>query len=935
MLLERDTELRAVDDRLNQVDDGQGAVLIVEGSPGIGKTAILHAVADRAATQGFDVLRARGTPMERSFPFGVARQLLERRLMDASAAQRRALLAGAARDAPGALGIGPADAEADQGLRGIHGLYWLAANLAGSVPVALMVDDAHWADRPSLSWMAYAADRLAGVRLLLVIATRDAEPGAEQDLLDTLAAGDRATVLRPRALTGAAVTAVVGERFGREPAPEFSVACERASGGNPLLLTELVRELATEGVEPSGAAAAGVLDFGADGVTRTVRRRLAALGPEAVGVAQCVAVIGEDEPIALIAEVAGLAEAVVRRSAVDLIAIEMFTHAPRPAFVHPLVRAAVQRGVAPLLRVELHARAARAIAADGAPAERVAVHLLHVDPSGDDWVVRTLMDAAEDAARRGAPDIAARFAERALAEPPPTARRRVEVLRVLGTAEATLLAGDFEGHLREAIGLSDDPVVAGECALTLGRARLMAWDLPGALDVLEPFLETAPAGSDVAVRLEAEFLGTAMSAVPLRERAAALVGRRLSQLDAGAALDPRLTGPLSGLLIDQPPTRRATQLARTVINDATFRAEDVGVWLHAFHALLAGGAYRDAITLAEAARRSGRRRGAATLVGWAWMGLADAFHRAGAVGEAHAAATEGIELFETLHIEPEAQVLAASAASRALVSRGALPLAERMLSGVAPAPGSRSHVLVWALVDRANLRRAQGRLADAIADLRAAEAVFEPGEFTNPYQCRWHSPLALLLAAVGQRDEARVLAAAEVAAARRFEAPVQVGVALSASGVVTGDVEQLREAAGILAHTEARLEHAQALVRLGSALDGEEGRQTLRAGLDLAARCGATPLADEAHQALIAAGGRPRRDRRFITGPESLTAGEFRVARLVADGLSNREAAQQLYVTQAAVQFHLRNVFRKLDITSRTQLSAVLAGEAPMAAAKP
>jgi DNA-binding CsgD family transcriptional regulator len=94
--------------------------------------------------------------------------------------------------------------------------------------------------------------------------------------------------------------------------------------------------------------------------------------------------------------------------------------------------------------------------------------------------------------------------------------------------------------------------------------------------------------------------------------------------------------------------------------------------------------------------------------------------------------------------------------------------------------------------------------------------------------------------------------------------------------------------------------------------------------MDLASRCGATALADRAHAELIAAGGRPRRGRRYRTGPESLTAGEYRVAALAAQGLTNRAIAQRLYVTQSAVQFHLRNAFRKLDVSARGQLATAL-----------
>jgi DNA-binding CsgD family transcriptional regulator len=147
----------------------------------------------------------------------------------------------------------------------------------------------------------------------------------------------------------------------------------------------------------------------------------------------------------------------------------------------------------------------------------------------------------------------------------------------------------------------------------------------------------------------------------------------------------------------------------------------------------------------------------------------------------------------------------------------------------------------------------------------------------------------------------------------------------------------LEQAVAVLEQTEGRLDHALALIELGALLrrSGSRGaaREPLRAGMDLAARYGATALADRAHAELVAAGARPRRDRRFLTGSESLTAGEFRVAALAAEGLTDRQIAQRLYVTQAAVQFHLRNTFRKLDIRARGDLARVL--NLPVSETKP
>ena len=149
----------------------------------------------------------------------------------------------------------------------------------------------------------------------------------------------------------------------------------------------------------------------------------------------------------------------------------------------------------------------------------------------------------------------------------------------------------------------------------------------------------------------------------------------------------------------------------------------------------------------------------------------------------------------------------------------------------------------------------------------------------------------------------------------------------------TDGVQALRDSVAVLERAEGRLEHARSLLELGAALRRAgiraEARDVLRAALDETARIGASGLADRAHEELIAAGARPRRDRRLLSGRESLTASEDRIAVLAAEGLSNREIAQRQFVTVKAVEWHLRNVYRKLDISSRQELPEALARATP------
>ncbi|HEY7633763.1 MAG TPA: AAA family ATPase, partial [Thermoleophilaceae bacterium] len=170
-LVERERELETFDDLLSRGQSGPGLVLI-EGPAGIGKTRLMDELIRRAGQTGMRVLAGRGGHLERDFPFGVVRQLFEPALVDAG--ERERLLAGAA--APAApifeafVPAGPA--AGDGSFAALHGLYWLAANIAEEGPLLLVVDDVHWCDPPSLRYLAYVARRLGGSGIVLALSLR-------------------------------------------------------------------------------------------------------------------------------------------------------------------------------------------------------------------------------------------------------------------------------------------------------------------------------------------------------------------------------------------------------------------------------------------------------------------------------------------------------------------------------------------------------------------------------------------------------------------------------------------------------------------------------------------------------------------------------------------------------------------------------------------
>ena len=326
------------------------------------------------------VLSARGGDLERELPFGVVRQLLEPVVVACDADERDALLAGAAALAKPVLFAADPEAGAEPSFSALHGLYWLTINLADAQPLLVAVDDAHWADVDSLRWLIYLARRLAGVPLALLLATRPAEPGPVQELLDELLVLPEVAVLQPGRLSEQAITMLAVQLLAAEPDPSFVTACRRATGGNPFLLLELLRELDRRGIAPSRENAGLASQLSSHGVGRAVRARLRRLPPECTALARAVAVLGDPAEPTLAAQLAGLDRDAASRAADALAEAVIFEPGRRLEFVHPLVRSSVYSELASQERARHHERVAQLLAGAGAATDRIAVHLL-ADPS--------------------------------------------------------------------------------------------------------------------------------------------------------------------------------------------------------------------------------------------------------------------------------------------------------------------------------------------------------------------------------------------------------------------------------------------------------------------------------------------------------------------------------------------------------------------------
>ena len=500
-LLDRDRELQAVDGLVAEAADGEARLVLIEGAAGIGKTRLLSEARRRAEAAGMRALTARGSELEREFAFGVVRQLFEPVL--GRNGERELLLAGAAESAEAVFSAPVGEDTGDTSFAALHGLYWLAVNLTAEAPLALVVDDLHWCDRASLRFLAYFSRRLEGLPVLAAASLRPAEPGADPALMAELANDPVATTLRPGPLGEAAVAELVRERLGEGADDAFVAACARASGGNPLILGELLRALESEGVAPDGEQVDVVRRLGPRAASRSVLLRLARLPQDAVAVARAAALLGDGTDLSAVAALAELDEPRAGEATRDLARAEILRPEPPLGFVHPLIREAVLRDLGPGERELGHGRAARMLAEREAPPEQVAAHILAMPRRGDPWAVKTLRLAARTALRSGGADSAVSYLRRALEEPPDAEHRRWVELD-LGLAESLTSGPEAAGHLRAAYDATDDPTQRGWIAMVLGQVLLFTGSGPEAGALVAEARAALPEGEiDLALRLQA------------------------------------------------------------------------------------------------------------------------------------------------------------------------------------------------------------------------------------------------------------------------------------------------------------------------------------------------------------------------------------------------------------------------------------------------
>ncbi|WNV88641.1 AAA family ATPase [Umezawaea sp. Da 62-37] len=917
----RRNEIGRLTEVLGRLKTGRPQVVEIQGEPGIGKTRLLEELARMAADRGMESVSGRAGEYERDVPFGIVAEALDRLAGAGGDAETRAVVAALSPDPAAGAATG-----ADR-YRLYRTVRRMAVRFARPPGLVVLLDDLHWADGASLELLEHVLLDMPRIPLLVALAYRGhrVPPG-----LPAALAGTRADVTRlaPGPLGAADVAELL---------PGVSARRRRlllaASGGNPLHLEALARvdERTVAAPDRTGQDAMPCR------LRALLRTELRSLDPMRRLVAQAAAIAGDSAEPDLVTSIADAPEDEVSRALDDLVALGVVrTAGSRVRFRHPLVRAAAYRSAGPAWRIGGHRRAEEYLRARGGPLPLRAHHLSRSAPAGDDDVISTLVEAAT-AALDTAPAHAAEWTRTALRLLPDRAERRVEVLLLLARALG------LTGRLAESRDVLHEVLATpGPRRAVAVRLRAVVDRLLGRLDEARALLEAeSPDDPFERCRIVVELAATAVLRGDLAGCAAharTAVGLGLELGDRGqVAAGTTLLG-LAALHGAEITTARghATDALRLVdgLSDAEMRDH-----LHVLPPLAWLELHLE--RYADSARHLNRGLAVARANGHThvlpYLLIVDsALHaRTGRLGQSRQRAEDARET-SALIGSPETAAMADAVELRsALWQRG--PEAAAELAGV------RAKSLWWAQetdVFVATVHLFADRPGDA-AEHIAPHVGDDPKDVVGLHAVRWCGSLAVAKARLGAPEEALDLAEHAQVLADAADLPFQRGSAhLTRSRVLA---ECGRHAAAVDAadaavrrFTEARaplyraMAHEAAAVSLSAAGDPQRAHTEFGLARNGYAACDAGWLLTRVRDSESRLGALPPLSGRpdAVRTVDALSAREWEVARLVADGLTNREIAARLFLSAKTVETHLARMFTKLGVKSRVGVARRLSGSA-------
>ncbi|MDJ0460169.1 LuxR family transcriptional regulator [Streptomyces sp. H27-C3] len=906
-LLHRTKELDLITGSMDAARHGGGSMVVVTGGMGMGRTALLRALPALAERRGTRVVTASGAVHERDFDFGVLSQLLT------------PLLPGTAVALPGDR------ADPTAGPEGDTGLLALVAEQSARTPLLMLVDDLQWADLSSLRRLGGLAGRLAELRVTLVVALREGDPGEDEPHLRQL--GERAAhVVRLCPLPPEGTADLARAHFGRPVDPAYGQACHEATGGHPLLLTATLDAL-------TGPGEAAADDIRAIRETRlpTLHERFAVvLRNQHTPVwqfATALAVLGDGADEELAGRLAGLDDTGRAEAVRVLRRLGLLSEGPVARFVHPVVADAAEEAMTPAEAESTRVHAALLLHQGGHPAERAAAQLLSAVSCSEGWAVDVLRAAAAAALRRAAPDDAVRYLRRALLASSPDGPDRAELLAELAGIERDVAPRAALRHFAQALLLLPD---AGRRAGMAGRIPPFLLDgcPPSTLDTI---VRTAAELGDAAtltgtarghaLRLEARLRHTAVAG----SAELATCGDRLRAMGPAPCLDTAAERELVTVLLhgatmaQQITVAEAVPLAERVLQHEPAAPDHVHTALPLLTDILVAADSLDTIgpwlhTAYERSRRANADVPRAVIA-------VELTHLALARGEltkarAHTEEALGLGITEWATLQTLAAVALAALEARDV------ELCGRLLSGCRDDAVQGYRPSLHRLV-RGGSAALRDDLPTALEYFLDWGRTAERAHWRNPAIAPWRSWASALHYRMGRPDQAHDLMDEEYERAVSWGSPVAIGRAQRGKGAITeGErgIGLLRESAVTLEQAVNALERSRTSLLLGRRLlaagrESEAEHRLIQAREESLA-CGAPWIAERAGRALHAMGG-----SQGAAAVAALTPTERRVAGLAAHGASNKAIAERLGVSSRAVEKHLTQAYRKLRIDGRAQFA--------------
>ncbi|MGH8929591.1 MAG: helix-turn-helix transcriptional regulator [Egibacteraceae bacterium] len=929
----RDQELEKLSERLETCAAGHGQVAFVEGEAGIGKTRLVSEVVAVAEGRGFEVFQGRGDELEATRPFGVVADALGCRWRSpdpARSAIGRLIAGDLSEGIDGPISSGP-------GLRYrvVEALVELVEDLAAAQPVVLVLEDLHWAD-PSTLLAMRALDRRLGYAPVALIGTfRPKRDRGDLERLVDACVEEGGLHLRLGPLGDTAVTQLVMDILGAPPGPRLRRRLSRA-GGSPLFVRELLGALRDEDavVVSSGRAEVGD-DIGLPPTLRqTILRRVSAVSGDTVELLRLASILGSTLSLTDLATV-------WRRPVVELLpAVDEAFKAgllgeagDQLAFRHDVVREAVYHDLPHAVRIGLHHEAGEALAAAGAPASRVAVHLGIAATPGDTHAVGWLCRAGREVAMR-APGVAADFFGRAL-----------ELMRATDPAREGVLAEQIYGLLwagRMAEGQALAQALLRQCRDSRIEVRLrvaLSWalgmlgDLKGAVAVCD----VDPVSSRLNERERAQLQASGALARATRGDAdsASIAVAALARAEAFEDDAAWCTAGSAASLAAMADGRLADAIATASVVMKRAEGSPLGEMQQMVCCYVLGNSLARVDRLAEAAEvlhegwRISRERGSTWNLPLLHGAAGIRSFLAGDWDEAVTMTETGLAIAEEVGMPFVAVsaygLLALIAVHRGqpAVARGHLAMAEPGLASAGSRVGA--YWVTWARgMEHAEAERPGEafewlmRSWEEATTLRAATAY----PLVGP-------DLVRFALAAGQVDRARAATDAVAKTAALMGAASADAAALLCQGLTEVDPDILLRSVERYRHAARPFELARACedaaVMLGQLRRLDEARPLFDEALQCYEHLGADHHTARATKTLRDRGLERRKRRRRdspTVGWDALTEKELAVIALVAEGLTNFQIGNRLSISHHTVATHLGHVFAKLGVSSKIELAA-------------